>query len=174
MLHHADVCVSEAQRHSSHSWTLPVTCAHHLSNSSSSFISVEDSSSSGDLFSPPLQVHRLWEILTVWIYIYIYSHMVSTLCWVRTTIIHLFSLFWTFRIWICQFFSFFSVFTSVGRSHSNLGEWKWRQWDGMCGKLWKGFPLRGEGWHDWTKHTVSLKTRAPTTHYTPPQSVPVS
>lgn len=35
-----------------------------------------------------------------------------------------------------------------------LGDW---QWDGMCGKLWKGFPLRGEGWHQWTKIFLALK-----------------
>lgn len=43
------------------------------------------------------------------------------------------------------------------------GRRRW-QWDGMCGKLWKGFPLRGEGWHNWTKHIVSLKMDTHTLH----------
>lgn len=59
------------------------------------------------------------------------------------------------------------MITSLGQSYCLFGGQRWWQWDGLCGQLWKGFPLRGEGWHNWTKHIVSFKNGHSQTTYIP-------
>lgn len=75
-----------------------------------------------------------------------------------------FSWFWTSEIWIIYIFNMelLSVF------------FFWGGWEGGggVGKLWKGFPLRGEGWHNWTNYIVCKNGHPHTTHHHSPSQFP--
>lgn len=156
MLHHADVCLSGTNNivfitgpSQSH---LLVFCPIQAP------LLIEDSSFFSDtlwLSLLSLQYH-LCDSMTVWVELLTWY----IVCWIRSTVVLHFLVFEPFISGSS------TIITSLGWSYCLSGGWRRWQRDGMCGKLWKGFPLRGEGWHNWAKYIVSLKMDTHTLHTT--------
>lgn len=147
MLYHADVCLSLAQLHSFHIWTLLVTRS----------------------FVQYMLLCRQRHVLTVSLVYHLWGSIDSMTIISHTTVYCMlnqndystsFSCFWTFHIKVIHHYYVFRL--------ELLSIWEAKVmtmgWDGNVWQTEKRFPLRGEGWHNWTEHTVSLKMDTHTLH----------